>query len=333
MYSIQKFVIPVYLVTYQLRGQNKVTMTNVLTKNIVDLTDSANTAQALSKFETLLCSQNHSKEPMAIVLGNFVFTQGHMTRLKNLADQNNVEIEVVYTSAAQTQIAALTSGLTVSEKAPGDIILEEFKNSLHNICSDTNLENTQTTEHQKEETNHTENITFEVSTDEILIHSCGNNNVEIKKLNDVVEILNDQSTMVQQKIDLPFETNVDIVETISPTNLKEKTTLYINQTLRSGQVVTHKGNVVIAGDTHPGSEVIAGGDIIVWGTLSGIAHAGAGNNYKACIRALKLNAIQIRIADYIARKPDQKVDFKSESPIKPEVARISNGEIRIFSLK
>ena len=139
--------------------------------------------------------------------------------------------------------------------------------------------------------------------------------------------------MVQQKIDLPFETNVDIVETISPIDTKELTTLYVNQTLRSGQVVTHKGNIIIAGDTHPGSEVIAGGDIIVWGTLSGIAHAGAGNNYKASIRALKLNAIQIRIADYIARKPDQKVDFKNESPIKPEVARISNGEIRIFSLK
>lgn len=308
-------------------------MTNVLTKNIVDLTDSANTAQALSKFEKLLCSDLCSKEPMAVVLGNFVFTQGHMTRLKNLADQNNIEIEVIYTNAPQTQLAALTSGLTVSEKAPGDIILEEFKNSLIDIGNNTKTEDPQTIEDQKQETHQTENITSELSTEEILIDSNENNNVEIKKLNDVVEILNDQSNMVQQKIDLPFETNVDIVETISPTNLKEQTTLYVNQTLRSGQVVTHKGNIVIAGDTHPGSEVIAGGDIIVWGTLSGIAHAGAGNNYKASIRALKLNAIQLRIADYIARKPDQKVDFKGESPIKPEVARISNGEIRIFSLK
>ncbi|MGD9580981.1 MAG: hypothetical protein AB7V50_06385, partial [Vampirovibrionia bacterium] len=117
-------------------------MTNVLTKNIIDLTDTANTAQALSKFEKIVCSESCSKEPMAIVLGNFIFTQGHMARLKSLSEQNNIQIDIIYAHTTQTQLAGLAAGLTVSEKAPGDIILEEFKNSLSNI----NNENVQSQE-------------------------------------------------------------------------------------------------------------------------------------------------------------------------------------------
>jgi hypothetical protein len=53
-----------------------------------------------------------------------------------------------------------------------------------------------------------------------------------------------------------------------------------------------------------GAEIIAKGDITVWGILGGIAHAGSdGNNY-ARIRALKLNPVQIRIGEVFARRPD-----------------------------
>lgn len=81
-------------------------------------------------------------------------------------------------------------------------------------------------------------------------------------------------------------------------------TLYIQRTLRSGQSITSDGNIVIIGDANPGSEIIAKGDITVWGILGGIAHAGAAGNQYAKIRALKMNAIQLRIADTFARRPD-----------------------------
>ena len=81
-------------------------------------------------------------------------------------------------------------------------------------------------------------------------------------------------------------------------------TLYIQRTLRSGQSITSDGNIVIIGDANPGSEIIAKGDITVWGILGGIAHAGAEGNQYARIRALKMNAIQLRIADIFARRPD-----------------------------
>ncbi len=81
-------------------------------------------------------------------------------------------------------------------------------------------------------------------------------------------------------------------------------TLYIQRTLRSGQSISSDGNIVIIGDVNPGSEIIAKGDITVWGVLGGIAHAGATGNQYAKIRALKMNAIQLRIADTFARRPD-----------------------------
>lgn len=111
-------------------------------------------------------------------------------------------------------------------------------------------------------------------------------------------------------------------------------TTYIKQTLRSGQIVNYDGNVVIIGDCHPGSEVIASGDITVWGILSGIAHAGAKGNVRAKVRALKMNAIQLRIANCYARKPDGMNTIFPErtSTFTPEEARIINDEIVIFKI-
>jgi septum site-determining protein MinC len=111
-------------------------------------------------------------------------------------------------------------------------------------------------------------------------------------------------------------------------------TLYIKQTLRSGQSVNFDGNVIIIGECHPGSEIIASGDITIWGVLGGIAHAGAKGDYNTCIRALKINAIQLRIADLFARKPDKLEVEKNEksTSFMPEEAKISNGEIIIYPL-
>ncbi|MBK9770195.1 MAG: septum site-determining protein MinC [Candidatus Obscuribacter sp.] len=104
--------------------------------------------------------------------------------------------------------------------------------------------------------------------------------------------------------------------------------LYLKQTLRSGQTVSHKGDLVIVGDVNPGAEIMAEGDITVWGSLRGIAHAGIGGNTSAEIRALNLQPIQIRIAHAIARAPDRKrINYASGTG--PETARISDGKIWI----
>lgn len=111
-------------------------------------------------------------------------------------------------------------------------------------------------------------------------------------------------------------------------------TKYIKQTIRSGQVINYEGNIVIIGDCHPGSEITAAGDITVWGVLSGIAHAGSNGNEKAKIRALKMNAIQLRVANCYARRPDalNTIFTEKTNTFIPEEARIINGEIVIFKI-
>ena len=111
-------------------------------------------------------------------------------------------------------------------------------------------------------------------------------------------------------------------------------TMYVKHTLRSGQVINYEGNVVIIGDCHTGSEVQATGDITVWGVLSGIAHAGSMGNTRAKIRALKMNAIQLRIADSYARKPDalNSVLVEKTNVFTPEEARNIDGDIIIFKI-
>ncbi len=104
--------------------------------------------------------------------------------------------------------------------------------------------------------------------------------------------------------------------------------LYLKQTLRAGQAVSHQGHLVIVGDVNAGAEVEAQGDITIWGCLRGIAHAGIGGNKKAEIRALKLAPIQIRIGNVIARAPDRN-HSGSPNSIGPELAKLVGGKICI----
>jgi septum site-determining protein MinC len=109
-----------------------------------------------------------------------------------------------------------------------------------------------------------------------------------------------------------------------PTKAMEEP-LYIQMTLRSGAEIRHNGTVIVMGDLNPGGSIIAEGDILVWGRLRGVAHAGCKGNAKCLIMALQMEPTQIRIADYVARAP--------ETPLAqyfPEVAYVSpQGSIRI----
>jgi septum site-determining protein MinC len=101
--------------------------------------------------------------------------------------------------------------------------------------------------------------------------------------------------------------------------------LYLQTTLRSGGDVRHDGTVIILGDLNPGSSVVADGDILVWGRLRGVAHAGAKGNARCLIMALQMEPTQVRIADFVARAPETPL-----SEYYPEVAYVTpQGAIRI----
>jgi septum site-determining protein MinC len=81
--------------------------------------------------------------------------------------------------------------------------------------------------------------------------------------------------------------------------------LLVRRTLRSGQVLQHLGHVVVIGDVNPGAEIIAGGDVVVWGRVRGMIHAGALGDNKAIVCALELTPTQLRIGSHIATSPPE----------------------------
>jgi len=105
-------------------------------------------------------------------------------------------------------------------------------------------------------------------------------------------------------------------------------TLYHAATLRGGQVLHHTGNIVVVGDVNPGAELIATGDILVFGRLGGIAHAGAQGDDNARIFALELAPTQLRIATSIAADTEPK---RRSAPL-PEAAVARDGRIVVLAL-
>lgn len=110
--------------------------------------------------------------------------------------------------------------------------------------------------------------------------------------------------------------------------------LLVRRTLRSGQVVRHPQSVLVVGDVNAGAEIVAGGDVVVWGSLRGVVHAGAMGNVTAVVCALNLVPTQLRISDQIAVSPDERKKkggrfqpWKRLAARVPERARLQNGHI------
>ena len=109
-------------------------------------------------------------------------------------------------------------------------------------------------------------------------------------------------------------------------DLEEGVTKFYKGTVRSGQLVSFKGNVVIIGDVNPGGEVLAAGNVIVMGSLRGMVHAGADGNKEAVVAALSLQPTQLRIADVITRPPDTK---ENRPALMPEMAAVKDDLVYI----
>lgn len=150
--------------------------------------------------------------------------------------------------------------------------------------------------------------------------NIADNSFKIDQLNEIVNIVRGYKDVKN----IIFTSDVVKQDTVEINN--EGETYLINRTLRSGQKIKKSGNVVIIGDINPGAEVIAGGDIIVFGKIRGVVHAGAGGSSQASVTALKLEPTQLRISKKIARPPEESGNKKS---LQPERAFIQDGQIMV----
>lgn len=102
----------------------------------------------------------------------------------------------------------------------------------------------------------------------------------------------------------------------------------VRQTVRSGRTVRSDGHVVVLGDVNPGAKIIAVGDVVVWGRLRGMVHAGASGDDQAVICALDMTPMQLRIGGHIATSPEEK-----RRKTRPETARVREGRIVVEAWK
>jgi len=113
----------------------------------------------------------------------------------------------------------------------------------------------------------------------------------------------------------------DVDSNLPETRLSEgEEAVLLKRTLRSGFSLQYPGHVVVFGDVNPGAEIVAKGDIIVWGRLRGVVHAGAEGDESAIVCALDLSPTQLRIAGQIAVAPTRR------GKPNPEVVRLVEGQ-------
>lgn len=91
--------------------------------------------------------------------------------------------------------------------------------------------------------------------------------------------------------------------------------------VRSGQRINAESHLLILGDVNPGAEVMAGGDIIIVGTLMGTAIAGQPENETSIIFALDFRPTQLQIGSYVA------AGMPSSPGSVSEYAHVENGRI------
>ncbi|MEI3395567.1 MAG: septum site-determining protein MinC [Clostridia bacterium] len=149
---------------------------------------------------------------------------------------------------------------------------------------------------------------------------------KILKNKDMDEVQN----IIKDNIDVKIEFDMPKTLGLSSITRTYKREIGISETefhrgsLRSGQRIEAERSIVILGDVNSGAEVISSDNIVVLGTLRGLAHAGAKGNKQAFISASNLDTVQVRIANIV-----KEIDKEEENPQKQVYISIKDDKIII----
>ncbi|WP_286845861.1 MULTISPECIES: septum site-determining protein MinC [Aminobacterium] len=98
-----------------------------------------------------------------------------------------------------------------------------------------------------------------------------------------------------------------------PRKGKNCDTLFLVRSLRSGQRIEHGGDVIIIGHVNDGAEVIASGNICIWGRLKGLAHAGSDGDEGQSIIVGDFQAKQVRLGHKVGSYLDSSMEWWGRS--------------------
>lgn len=293
---------------------------------IVDVSNARKTSEIIYELSRILDLPDAQSKRVCLKLGSVDLSATELTSIKALVESMNSEIEFINTSSEATVLSAEELGIEVSvleNKVPlpefnadQEKVNVELERALDKIFGDENNP-IQTFAQEKdlkelkkdspaeefapiEETvNNAETIetpVIEAAVPETINEAVEEvSNKQEAPVVEEIQVNNDYDELEDFNSELENANSIEADEIDFTSEEVQKClreteklpTLYIQRTLRSGQSITSDGNLVIIGDVNPGSEIIAKGDITVWGILGGIAHAGSEGNQYARIRALK----------------------------------------------
>lgn len=294
---------------------------------IIDSSNAKDAAQVVQELTTLLELPDTKGKKICLKLGEVELTQSQLLSIKSLIGTMGACLEIVDSESEKTKLAATDLEITV-EKFSNEIEVEELASSEIEIKEIEVGEPKDGLSYELLE--NPMNVSEETSKilDDVFQKTLESKD-EISEVKVAPKELSEEEIAAKEELEQKKQEEVMALDEIS-----KLPTYYLQQNLRSGQTMSYDGNVVLIGDAKPGSEIIAKGDITVWGVLGGIAHAGARGNEYAKIRALKIHAIQLRISGFYARRPDSiNIPFiQKTDTFMPEEARVNNGEIAIFKM-
>lgn len=281
---------------------------------IIDLSNAKDTSEIIDELGEILEMPAARGKKICLKLGKIELSQAQLLSIKSLIESLGSELAFIDSKSDKTKDAAKESSVEISELS-NEIEVQE----IDEYDEDDEYYD------DEEEIESNDKDSYELLTNKPLKQD---NLPEIEEVEEE-EITEEENS--ENSDDEDDDDEIEMSEDECKAELKKLTTLYLTQNLRSGQTMSYDGNIVLIGDTNPGSEIIARGDITVWGVMGGIAHAGARGNKFAKIRALKLNAIQLRISGYYARRPDTvNIPYiQRSSQFVPEEASVDDGNIII----
>ena len=110
--------------------------------------------------------------------------------------------------------------------------------------------------------------------------------------------------------------------------MKANTGQFFKGNLRSGQVMEFETSIIVLGDVNAGAQIVSTGNVIILGALNGTVYAGASGKENCFVVALKMNPVQIRIGDVMARCADDKKD----PPKEPQIAYLEGDMIYVDTI-
>lgn len=254
---------------------------------IVDLTSARKTSEIIYELSRVLDMPESKGKHICLKLGSVDLSTSELTSIKTLVELMESQLAFISTSSTTTLESATELDIKISEfttqvEAPAFESQEpapEVSDALDNIFGEDSQPETKSVDKEEAEGSDVEEKDAESEKESVPVEDKDSDEKEI------TPIIRHNDAIAEQIVAQESKEETDEEISAKKNAAESLPTLYLRKTIRSGQSISSDGNILVIGDVNPGAEIIAKGDITVWGILGGIAHAGSdGRSHRSAKR-------------------------------------------------